>query len=109
WVRPDFEARVAEGAIQLQWDTRVTSIGPRSATLRTAVGEQDVPADHVYLMTGYAPDPTLLASLGVPVDAATGIPAHDPATMETPVPGLFIAGVLASGHDANKIFIENGR
>jgi len=39
----------------------------------------------------------------------TGIPAHDPATMETAVPGVFIAGVLASGFDANKTFIENGR
>ena len=29
--------------------------------------------------------------------------------METPVKGVFIAGVLASGNDANKIFIENGR
>jgi thioredoxin reductase (NADPH) len=29
--------------------------------------------------------------------------------METNVPGLYIAGVLAAGHDANKIFIENGR
>ena len=45
----------------------------------------------------------------MPVDTLTGVPAHDPATMETPVPGVFIAGVLASGYDANKIFIENGR
>jgi len=29
--------------------------------------------------------------------------------METPTRGVFIAGVLASGLDANKIFIENGR
>ncbi len=109
WVRPDFEGRVAEGAIQLQWDTRVTAITADHVTLRTPQGDDTVRADHVYLMTGYTPDPTLLASLGVPVDAGTGIPEHDPSTMETPVAGLFIAGVLASGHDANKIFIENGR
>ena len=30
-------------------------------------------------------------------------------TMATPLPGVFIAGVIASGFDANKIFIENGR
>jgi thioredoxin reductase (NADPH) len=51
----------------------------------------------------------LLDQLGVPRDATTGIPAHDPATMETVVPGVFIAGVIASGNDANKTFIENGR
>ncbi len=39
----------------------------------------------------------------------TGIPRHDPATMETNVPGAYIAGVIAAGYNANKIFIENGR
>jgi thioredoxin reductase (NADPH) len=47
--------------------------------------------------------------LGVGIDEQTEIPAYDPATMETNVPGLYIAGVIAAGHDANKIFIENGR
>ena len=40
---------------------------------------------------------------------STGIPSHDRATMETDVERVFIAGVLASGNDANKVFIENGR
>src|SRR5438094_57921 len=45
----------------------------------------------------------------VGVDETSGIPRHAPETMETNVPGVYIAGVLASGFDANKIFIENGR
>ena len=44
-----------------------------------------------------------------PIDAASGIPAHDPITMATPLPGLYLAGVIASGNQANRIFIENGR
>jgi thioredoxin reductase (NADPH) len=60
-------------------------------------------------MTGYTPDPALLRSLGVRFDSGTGIPEHDPTTMQTNVPGVFIAGVLAAGNDANKVFIENGR
>ena len=68
-----------------------------------------VEAQHVFLMTGYTPHPGLLASLGVTTDPLTGIPLHDPATMESDVPGVYIAGVLAAGYDANKIFIENGR
>ena len=60
-------------------------------------------------MTGWRADPRLLRSLGVSIDDSTGIPAHDPATMETDVPGVYIAGVLAAGHNANKIFIENGK
>jgi thioredoxin reductase (NADPH) len=43
------------------------------------------------------------------VDESTGIPAHDETTMMTPVPGLYLAGVIASGNDANRLFIENAR
>ena len=43
------------------------------------------------------------------IDTETAIPAHNGSTMETNVPGLYIAGVIAAGYDANKIFIENGR
>jgi thioredoxin reductase (NADPH) len=60
-------------------------------------------------MLGYMPEVGLLRDLGVSIDTETGIPRHDPATMETAVPGVFIAGVIASGYDANKTFIENGR
>jgi len=45
----------------------------------------------------------------VPIDPASGIPAHDAATLETAVPGVYIAGVVVAGFDANKVFIENGR
>ena len=72
-------------------------------------GPAKMPAQHVYLLTGYTPAPGLLGELGVPFDETTGIPAHDPATMETPVHGVFVAGVLTSGKKANGVFIENGR
>jgi thioredoxin reductase (NADPH) len=63
----------------------------------------------VYLMTGFTPSTVLLQQLGVSIDADTGIPTHDRSTMETDVERVFVAGVLASGYDANKVFIENGR
>jgi thioredoxin reductase (NADPH) len=65
--------------------------------------------DWILAMTGYTPDPKLLRDVGVEFDATTGIPQHDARTMRTNVPGIFIAGVLAAGNDANKVFIENGR
>jgi thioredoxin reductase (NADPH) len=109
WVLPRFEQRVRDGAIAVRWNTRVTRIEPLGVHLHGPGGATVVEARHVFLMTGYTPHPGLLASLGVATDPVTGVPAHDPATMETPTPGVFIAGVLASGFDANKIFIENGR
>jgi thioredoxin reductase (NADPH) len=60
-------------------------------------------------MTGYHPDPALLTSAGVELDPASLKPRHDPETLETNVPGLFVAGALAAGRETSRIFIENGR
>lgn len=109
WVRPDIEARLREGAIRGLFDARVTSIARDHVVVRTPSGEVRVPATQVFTMLGYLPESGLLAQAGVPIDERSGVPAHDPATMATPRPGLFLAGVLASGFNANRTFIENGR
>jgi thioredoxin reductase (NADPH) len=109
WVLPDFENRAKEGAIATRWDSRVVSIEPGVVVVRTPAGEEDLAARFVYVMTGFAPNTDLLRDAGVPIDALTGIPTHDPDTLETAVAGLFIAGVVVAGYDANKVFIENGR
>jgi thioredoxin reductase (NADPH) len=109
WVLPDFENRVKEGGIAARWNSRVTRIDAKRVTLESGGVQHAVAATRVYVMTGFAPDTTLLREAGVPVDATTGIPAHDPATLETSVPGIYIAGVVVAGFDANKVFIENGR
>ncbi len=111
WVLPDIENRLKAGDITARWRTRLTGIGLDHVTLWSEeTGETErLPNEWVFAMTGYRPDPVLLRSLGVEIDDATGIPVHDPTTMETDVPGVFIAGVIVAGYDANKIFIENGR
>jgi thioredoxin reductase (NADPH) len=109
WVLPDFTNRVKEGVISARWDTRVVAIEPDHVVIRTSHGEDRLKADRVYLMTGFAPSLDLLRNTGVPIDPATGIPKHNPETLETSVPGLYIAGVVVAGFDANKVFIENGR
>jgi thioredoxin reductase (NADPH) len=109
WVLPDFENRVKEGFIAAKWESRVKAIEPNEVVLKTARGEQRIKADRVYVMTGFAPSLGLLREAGIPIDAKTGIPSHDPKTLETSVPGVFIAGVVVAGFDANKVFIENGR
>ena len=110
WVLPDFTNRVAEGSIKAVWNSRVAEIGAEDVTIRSTDGVvSSLPADHVFLMTGFAPNVRLLEQAGVSIDRTTGIPNHDPKTLETDVPGIFIAGVVVAGYDANKVFIENGR
>ncbi|MDB4914375.1 MAG: Bacillithiol biosynthesis thiol disulfide oxidoreductase, YpdA [Gemmatimonadetes bacterium] len=109
WVGPDFENRAKEGAIATCWNSRVVSIEPGVVVVRTPTGDDDIAARFVYVMTGFAPNTELLRDAGVPIDAVTGIPRHNPDTLETAIEGLFIAGVVVAGFDANQVFIENGR
>jgi thioredoxin reductase (NADPH) len=109
WVLPDFQNRVKEGVIATQWNSRVVRIDPGVVVVRSPLGEADLAARFVYVMTGFAPNLDLLRDAGVPIDATTGIPAHNPETLETVIEGLFIAGVVVAGYDANRVFIENGR
>jgi thioredoxin reductase (NADPH) len=111
WVVPDITNRLERGEIGVYWKHRVAEVRPGSVVLRAENGgaQTEIDNDFVVAMTGWRADHALLRGLGVDIDADTDIPRHDPATMRTNVPGLYIAGVIAAGHDANKIFIENGR
>ncbi len=111
WVVPDITNRLEQGDIRVYWEHRVVEITPEAVTLRDEETGNltELKNDWVMALTGWRPNPTLLRGMGVEIDQTTGIPTHDPETMETNVPGVFIAGVLAAGNNANKIFIENGR
>jgi len=111
WVVPDITNRLAKGEIPVHWKSRVSEIRAESVVLRhEETGEEtEIDNDFVVAMTGWRPNHEHLEALGVEIDTETAIPAHNGSTMETNVPGLYIAGVIAAGYDANKIFIENGR
>ncbi len=111
WVLPDITNRVKEGSIRAFWNSRVAAITADRVEVVSNDGgaRQSIPADHILAMTGYHADTSLLSALGVPVDAGTGVPAHDEQTMMTPVEGCYVAGVIAAGNDANRLFIENTR
>jgi bacillithiol disulfide reductase len=111
WVLPDIVNRVKEGSIGVRWRSRVQAITPTHVEVASeATGAVEMlPADAVLAMTGYHADTSLLQRLGVSVDPVTGVPAHDESSMATPVSGCYLAGVIASGNDANRLFIENAR
>jgi thioredoxin reductase (NADPH) len=111
WVRPDIDGRIRSGQVQAFFNSRLTEVRPGSVLIENHESGRidEVRNDFVLAMTGYTPRGVLLRSLGVAFDDETGKPIHNPETMETNVRGVFIAGVLSAGNNANKVFIENGR
>ena len=110
WILPEFDALVRKGIIRMEFKAEIQSITEHSVEyIVDGSAEKSVKADFVFAMTGYHPDHTFLQKMGVDIDEQTGCPSYNPETMETNVDGLFIAGVIAAGNNANEIFIENGR
>jgi len=70
--------------------------------------DEEIPADAVYLLTGYRTDADLLCRAGVVLNDRSA-PVYDRETFETNVSGLFVAGGAVAGVDTGTIFIENGR
>ncbi|RAP78261.1 YpdA family putative bacillithiol disulfide reductase [Paenibacillus montanisoli] len=108
WVRPIFESLVQKGRIQMRFSSRVVEIRPRSVIVESANGRDELPNDFVLALTGFHPDRAFLSSFGVTIEDE-GYPTFNDETMESNVPGIYLAGVVASRHEANEIFIESGR
>ena len=109
WIKPDIENRIKEGSIAARLETLLVGIEPAHVRVRGPEGDSTLPADAVFLLTGYHPDVSLLRGAGVNIDESSLKPDLDMQTLETNVPGLFVAGALASGRETSRIFIENGR
>ncbi|UKJ46710.1 YpdA family putative bacillithiol disulfide reductase [Lysinibacillus sp. ACHW1.5] len=109
WVLPEFEGVVKTGEVDMLFNTNVLEIREHEVVLEVEGQEKIVKNDFVFAMTGYHPDHSFIKAMGVDIEEETGRPYVTPETMETNVEGLFIAGVIAAGNNANEIFIENGR
>ncbi|WP_227936161.1 YpdA family putative bacillithiol disulfide reductase [Alkalihalobacillus deserti] len=109
WILPEFDSLVRHEQIMMEFKAEVIEITNEAVIYKQDNHIKQVPAQFVFAMTGYHPNHSFLRKMGVDVDEETGRPQFDPETMETNVPGLFIAGVIAAGNNANEIFIENGR
>jgi thioredoxin reductase (NADPH) len=110
WILPDINNRVKNGEIKAYFNSSVTSIAEDDVTLSTPDGAVTLPNQFVFALTGYHPDFNFIESLGVTLDEAKDrCPVCDPATLESNVPGIYLAGVIVAGERTNEIFIENGR
>jgi len=108
WVRPDVENRIKEESIAARFSTYVTEIRPASVVAKGPRGTEEIPADAVFLLTGYRADSALMARAGMTFNER-GAPHHNTETFETSVPNLFVAGGAIAGEDTGTVFIENGR
>lgn len=110
WIKPNIENRIKEGSIRAYFHSTVREIGPYTVVLNTPDGPLTLENDFVLAMTGYQPNYDLLARLGLPLsDDEARFPLHDPDTLETPLPNVYVAGVVVAGLETSKLFIENTR
>ncbi|MFD2099437.1 YpdA family putative bacillithiol disulfide reductase [Flagellimonas iocasae] len=110
WVRPDIINRIEEGSIKAYYNSTVKEIKPHEIVLDTPEGEVTLANDFVLALTGYMPNFKFLEKLGIQLsEDEKRLPSYDPETMETNIPGLFLAGVICGGMETHKWFIENSR
>lgn len=110
WLLPDLTNRITFGEIQARLGAEVMRIEPRHVVIRDADGsEEQLPADRVYALIGFHPDLDLFLRIGITFDSETGRPSVDPHTLETNVPGVYLAGSVTAGTKISEVFIENGR
>jgi thioredoxin reductase (NADPH) len=109
WLRPDLENRIKAAEITARLGTHVAAITPTAVRVHGLGGEESIPADRVYALIGFHPDFGLFDRVGIRYDHESGRPEINPETLETSVPGVYVAGSVTAGTRISEIFIENGR
>lgn len=109
WILPEFQSLVRHNKINMAFNAEVVEIREDSVIYKVNGVEKTISNDFVFAMTGYHPNHSFFHAAGIEIDEDSGRPSCDSETMETNVEGMFIAGVIAAGNNANEIFIENGR
>ncbi len=110
WIKPDIENRIKNREITAYFNSVVKEIMPSAVVLATSNGEVTLKNDFVLALTGYHPDLDFLRSIGIQVGEPPDCrPMVNLQTLETNVPGIYLAGVVVAGNRTHEIFIENGR
>jgi thioredoxin reductase (NADPH) len=111
WIVPDLENRIKKEEVRAHFNSRVTHITADTVEIEhlQTGAKQQIPADFVFLMTGYRPDAEFLQKIGIRLKGSAYIPELDTSTYETNIKGIYMAGSVVGGEETAKIFIENGK
>jgi thioredoxin reductase (NADPH) len=138
WLLPEINDLIRTGRIAAYFNTMPVEITPTHVKLarwsgeshavkRAGIGDDgancsaadlaalnaqpqtlEVESDFVLLLIGYAQDNALLRRAGVELRGECQAPVFDERTMESNVPGLYVAGTAVAGtQDRYRVFIEN--
>ena len=109
WILPDIVNRIKDGAITAYFSSTVTRITEDEVILATP--RQPHPRQRLRLRAHRLP-PRLQLPGAARHPLRRGqrpLPCLRPRTLESNVPGIYLAGVILGGRRTNEIFIENGR
>lgn len=110
WVRPDIENRIKEESIKAYTQSSLVAIREGEVDIQTSDGIKTIPNDYVIALTGYQPNLPFLTKMGISLsDDEKKQPFYDPASMETNIKHLYLAGVICGGMNTHAWFIENSR
>jgi thioredoxin reductase (NADPH) len=114
WLLPEIRSMIRDGRVRFLPRTLPIEIRGGSVLL-APTGEDgrpvmtdlpsEVAADFVLMLTGYQQDTTLFEMLGVELQGPAREPVHDADTMETNVPGVFVAGTAVAGTPPRKVSV----
>lgn len=108
WLMPEIKGLLKSGRIKSYFNSTPAEILPGKAILNQNGNRISVPADFVLLLIGYEQDNFLLKCAGVKLEGASGCPVYNKQTMETNIPGLYVAGTAVGGtQEKYAVFIEN--
>lgn len=114
WLLPEIEGMIRDQRLTFLPSTAVREIHNDAVILDRltdeAEGSLSVPVDFVLLLTGYEQDPELFIQAGVELWGPARQPVVEEKTMETNIPGIYVAGTAVAGTQAGqgtRHFIEN--
>ena len=104
WLYPEIEYLIKKDKIRYIPHANLTQITPTHVSVDTG---DSIESRFVLLLTGYVQKPDLFEQLGVELVTKDRKPKHNLKTMETNVPGVYVAGTGSAGTQSRtKVFIE---